>query len=385
MKNKLDKEVDKKELNDVITLSKKILQILYIVFIAVIILAGIIALRMLNVFPIILEVLRVVSPFFIGFAFAWLLRPIVLRLNKKINNNTLSSILVFAVFALVLFLILYIFIPTVYEEVNELVGLIPSFIERITNWINDFFANFKDSGLDLEEFKNNLLINLTKYGTGLATEMPTNIINFIISLFSGIGTFVMGLIIGVYMLIDYDNILIHCRKILPLNIQDDAHKLSSRMSTEVRKCVNGTFLVALMVLICDSLGFAIIGLNAPLLFGILCGLTDLIPYIGPYIGGAAALIVGLTQDPLVGIGALIVCVIVQLVENYILQPIVMSKASSLHPIVIIIALLVFGHFFGIIGMILATPTLTILRVIIEFILEKMKIKLEKKKKKKYVI
>ena len=376
MKNKLDKEVDKKELNDVITLSKKILQILYIVFIAVIILAGIIALRMLNVFPIILEVLRVVSPFFIGFAFAWLLRPIVLRLNKKINNNTLSSILVFAVFALVLFLILYIFIPTVYEEVNELVGLIPSFIERITNWINDFFANFKDSGLDLEEFKNNLLINLTKYGTGLATEMPTNIINFIISLFSGIGTFVMGLIIGVYMLIDYDNILIHCRKILPLNIQDDAHKLSSRMSTEVRKCVNGTFLVALMVLICDSLGFAIIGLNAPLLFGILCGLTDLIPYIGPYIGGAAALIVGLTQDPLVGIGALIVCVIVQLVENYILQPIVMSKASSLHPIVIIIALLVFGHFFGIIGMILATPTLTILRVIIEFILEKMKIKLE---------
>lgn len=376
MKNKLDKEVDKKELNDVITLSKKILQILYIVFIAVIILAGIIALRMLNVFPIILEVLRVVSPFFIGFAFAWLLRPIVLRLNKKINNNTLSSILVFAVFALVLFLILYIFIPTVYEEVNELVGLIPSFIERITNWINDFFANFKDSGLDLEEFKNNLLINLTKYGTGLATEMPTNIINFIISLFSGVGTFVMGLIIGVYMLIDYDNILIHCRKILPLNIQDDAHKLSSRMSTEVRKCVNGTFLVALMVLICDSLGFAIIGLNAPLLFGILCGLTDLIPYIGPYIGGAAAVIVGLTQDPLVGIGALIVCVIVQLVENYILQPIVMSKASSLHPIVIIIALLVFGHFFGIIGMILATPTLTILRVIIEFILEKMKIKLE---------
>jgi predicted PurR-regulated permease PerM len=376
MKNKLDKEVDKKELNDVITLSKKILQILYIVFIAVIILAGIIALRMLNVFPIILEVLKVVSPFFIGFAFAWLLRPIVLRLNKKINNNTLSSILVFAVFALVLFLILYIFIPTVYEEVNELVGLIPSFIERITNWINDLFANFKDSGLDLEEFKNNLLINLTKYGTGLATEMPTNIINFIISLFSGIGTFVMGLIVGVYMLIDYDNILIHCRKILPLNIQDDAHKLSSRMSTEVRKCVNGTFLVALMVLICDSLGFAIIGLNAPLLFGILCGLTDLIPYIGPYIGGAAAVIVGLTQDPLVGIGALIVCVIVQLVENYILQPIVMSKASSLHPIVIIIALLVFGHFFGIIGMILATPTLTILRVIIEFILEKMKIKLE---------
>ncbi len=376
MNNKLNKEVDKKELNEVITLSKKILQILYIVFIAVIILAGIVALRILNIFPILLDILKVVSPFFIGFAFAWLLRPVVFRLNKKINNNTLSSIIVFAVFALIVFLILYIFIPTVYEEVNELVGLIPSFIERITNWINDFFSKFRDSGLDLEEFKNNLLLNLTKYGTGLATEMPTNIINFVISLFSGIGTFVMGLIVGVYMLIDYDNISKYCKNLFPLNLQDDVHKLSSKMSIEVRKCVNGTFLVALMVLICDSLGFAIVGLNAPLLFGMLCGLTDLIPYIGPYIGGAAAVVVGLTQDPLVGIGALIVCVIVQLVENYILQPIVMSKASSLHPIIIIIALLVFGHFFGIIGMILATPTLTILRVIVEFALEKMNLRKE---------
>ena len=103
----------------------------------------------------------------------------------------------------------------------------------------------------------------------------------------------------------------------------------------------------------DSIGFALVGLNAPLLFGLFCGITDLIPYIGPYIGGAVAVIVGLTQDPLIGIGTLIICVIVQIVESYILQPIVMSKSSNLHPIVIIIALLVFGHFFGILGMVLA--------------------------------
>lgn len=370
MNKKVDKEVDKKELNEVITLSKRMLKILYFVMIAILILAFIIAVQKLNIFPIILDVLKVVSPFFIGFVFAWLLRPIVLWLNKKTNNNTLSSIMVFAVFVLVLFLILYIFVPTVYEEVNELVGLIPSFIERITNWINEFFSKFNENGIDLNDFKNNLLTNLTTYGTGIASTLPTNIINIIVSLFSGIGTFVMGLIVGIYMLIDYDSIGNHFRNLFPLHMQDDVHKLSTKMSFEVRKCVNGTFLVALMVLVCDSLGFAIVGLNAPLLFGMLCGLTDLIPYIGPYIGGAAAVIVGLTQDPLVGIGALIVCTIVQLTENYVLQPIVMSKASSLHPIIIIIALLVFGHFFGILGMILATPTLTVIRVLVEFILEK---------------
>lgn len=370
MNKKLEKEVDKKELNEVIGLSKRILKILYFVMIAVLILAFIIAVQKLNLFPIILSVLKVVSPFFIGFVFAWLLRPAVLWLNKKTNNNTLSSIMVFAVFVLILFLILYIFVPTVYEEVNELVGLIPSFIERISNWLNEFFTKFSSNGIDLNEFKNNVLTNLTAYGTGLTSTLPENIINFIVSLLSGVGTVALGLIVGIYMLIDYDSIAKHFKNLFPLHMQDDVHNLATKMSVEVRKCVNGTFLVALMVLICDSLGFAIIGLNAPLLFGMLCGLTDLIPYIGPYIGGAAAVIVGLTQDPLIGIGALIVCTIVQLIENYVLQPIVMSKASSLHPIIIIIALLVFNYFFGIVGMILATPTLTIVRVIVEFILEK---------------
>ena len=92
---KKNENVDTKELNEVITLSKRILKILYFVFIAVLILAGIIAVQRLNIFPVVLDILRVISPFFIGFVFAWLLRPLVLKLNKKINNNALSSIIVF--------------------------------------------------------------------------------------------------------------------------------------------------------------------------------------------------------------------------------------------------------------------------------------------------
>lgn len=375
MKNKHD-NLDTKELNEVIGLSKRILKILYYVFIVVLILAVIIALQKLNIMNIIKDILIVISPFFIGFAFAWLLRPIVLRLNKTTKNNALSSIIVFAIFVTILFIILYVFIPTLYEEVNELVGLIPSFIERITTYINDIFNKFSSNGIDLNDFQNKVLTNLTLYGTDIASALPTNIINFIISLFSGIGTVAMGLIVGIYMSIDYDSISSHFKNLIPLHLQDDLSKLSNKMSVEVRKCVNGTFLVALMVLVCDSLGFAIVGLNAPLLFGLLCGLTDLIPFIGPYIGGAAAVIVGLTQDPLIGIGALIVCTIVQLVENYVLQPVVMSKASSLHPVIIIISLLVFGRFFGILGMILATPTLTIVRVLIEFLIEKTNLRKE---------
>ncbi len=371
MKNKIDKEVNKNELNEVISLSKKILKVLYFVFIAFLILAAIVAIQKLNIIGIILEFLKVISPFFIGFVAAWLLRPLVLKLNEKTHNNTFSSIIVFSSFVLILGVLLYTFIPTIYTEVNELVGLLPGFIEEITNNINDFFKAMASNGVNLGDFKDKLVLTITNFGTDIAKGLPTMLINIIISLFSGIGTFVMGLIIGIYMLIDYENIGKHFKNLFPKKLQNDVYILSTRMSTEVRKCVNGTFLVALMVLVCDSIGFTLVGLNAPLLFGLFCGITDLIPYIGPYIGGAAAVLVGFTQDPLIGIGTLIICVIVQVVESYILQPIVMSRASNLHPIVIIIALLVFGHFFGILGMVLATPCLTILRVLFEFTKEKL--------------
>lgn len=373
MKNKLEKGIDTKELNDVISLSKKILKILYFVFIACLILAIIIAMQKTNVLNIILDFISVISPFFIGFVLAWYLRPLAVKLGEKIHSNTLASVIIFASFILILFILLYIFVPTVYDEVNELVGLLPSWMESITNGIKEFFTNFEEQGLNLGDFPDKLLTNITSFGVDIAKNLPNTIITFVVALFSGVGTFAMGLIIGIYMLIDYDNIAKHFKKIFPKKYQKDAHHLAERMSGEVRKCVNGTFLVALMVLICDSVGFALVGLNAPILFGLFCGITDLIPFIGPYIGGATAVIVGFTQDPLIGIGTLIICVIVQLVENYILQPIVMSRASSIHPVIIIIALLVFGHFFGILGMVLATPILTILRVLLEFANEKLNI------------
>ena len=156
-------------------------------------------------------------------------------------------------------------------------------------------------------------------------------------------------IVGLYMLFDFDNISVQFLKLIPEKHRDEIRELLTNIGTEVRKTVNGTLLVALMVLVCDTVAFTIIGLESPLLFGVLCGLTDLIPYIGPYIGGAAAVVVGFSMSTPIGIATLIACVVVQLVENYILQPVVMSKAIELNPVIIIVGLLVFGHFFGVIG------------------------------------
>ena len=215
MKNKLEKEIDTKELNDVISLSKKILKILYFVFIACLILAIIIAIQKTNVLNIILDFINVISPFFIGFVLAWYLRPLAVKLGEKVHSNTLASVIIFASFILILFLLLYIFVPTVYDEVNELVGLLPSWMESITNGIKEFFTNFEEQGLNLGDFPDKLLTNITSFGVDITKNLPNTIITFVVSLFSGVGTFAMGLIIGIYMLIDYDNIAKHFKKIFP--------------------------------------------------------------------------------------------------------------------------------------------------------------------------
>ena len=123
----------------------------------------------------------------------------------------------------------------------------------------------------------------------------------------------------------------------------------------------------------STLGYSVIGLSTPLLFGLICGITNIIPYIGPWIGGAICVIVGFTISPMVGIFAALVAFAIQQIDSIILQPLVMGKTMKLHPVTIMIGLLVFGYFFGMIGMIFATPIMAGVKIIINHFDEKFEI------------
>ncbi len=363
-------QINNNDLNGLISLGKKILNLIYIISIVGIILGILVVIKELKVMPFILELLGVLSSFFIGFIFAWLFRPLVKKMNKKLPN-AVSSLLVFSGVVIIIILFMYVFIPLLYNEVNELAGKIPSIIEVSSNKAETILDRIDIEQFDVSKIVDETIAGVKVYFTDLTKSLPNSIINVFLSLFSGIGTFVMGLIIGLYMLMDYDNIGKFMKKLLPKKYRSEISDLFNEIGVEARKCVNGTLTVACMVFVCDSIGFALVGLDAPVLFGLFCGITDLIPYIGPYIGGAAAVIVGFTNSTFIGAATLIICIIVQVLESYVLQPIVMSKVSNLHPVVIIIGLLIFGHFFGILGMVLATPTMAIINVILKYTLGKI--------------
>lgn len=375
-KNKIDTE----GLNEVIYLVKNILKVLFIALIISIGLIGVILFRELGIFKFIGNVLNVLSPLFIGFIIAWLFSPLVDKLTKKGLPRIIASLIVYVLFILFLVVFFRIFIPIIYTEFNELIKTLPGILEDITDFINNIFSKIEMNNSNMENIKEGILKAVNEYGNNISSSIPTTVVNIMSSLFSGLGSVFFGLIIGLYMLFDFDNVSILFLRLIPKKHQIEIGGLLDNIGIEVRKCVNGTLLVACMVFVCDTIGFSIVGLKSALLFGLFCGITDLIPYIGPYIGTAVATIVGLTQSPLIGIGVLIIAIIVQLIESYVLQPIVMSKATKLHPVTIICGLLIFGHFFGIIGMILATPLMSIFKVIWKFTFDKYK-KYEEKQRK----
>ena len=371
---KLFKQKDKlnmEEVNDVISLSKKILHLLYTVMIIAIILIVTIIAREWGIWNFILNILSVLAPFFLGFILAWILNPLVTRLERKKIPRTLGAFIVYAAFLLVLLLFIRFLIPTIYQQLQILIANLPGILKELEVFINNIFDKLGSiQGIDFQAIQESILTTISGYFSSLMTSVPTMIMNFASGFVSSIITICFGLVIGIYMLIDFDSINGHLLHLLPEKNRFEASLLIANISTEVRKSVNGTLMVATMVFICDSIGFWIVGLQAPVLFGLLCGITDLIPYVGPYIGGAVAVIIGFSQSPLVGFLTLIVAIIVQLLENNVLQPLIMSKTMKLHPVTIIVGLLIFEHFFGIIGMILCTPCIALAKVVWKFFKEK---------------
>lgn len=360
-------KINYKKINEVVSLTSKILNLVYIAMIIGIIFIATLLVKEWGILKFVMTILKVATPFFIGFVIAWLFNPLVVKLENRGWNRAVASMIIFLVFILIIFAFFSMLIPTIYTQLNDLIASLPGIFNSLKNWITNFLNNFNSSDMvDVASIEANIFKSMEDLGTNITTNLPSMIMNIVGVVFSGLGTMAISLVVGLYLLFDFNNAIDHLLKYIPKTHKYEIETLINQIGEELRKCVRGTLTIACMVFVCDSLGFAIAGLKAPILFGLLCGITDLIPYIGPYIGGAAAVIVGFSQNPMTGIIVLSVAVVVQLIENYVLQPVVMSKSVDLHPVTIIIGLLIFGHFFGIIGMILAMPIMSLIKVVYRF-------------------
>ena len=383
--NNKEKEVDIASLNHILRVGKNLIDIGYIMAIVCIILLGTYLLKEWNIFKYIGELLMVISPIFIGFLIAWLFEPLVSSLQNRKVPRIVGCILVYLFLLGSLFLTIYLFVPSLAYQVKDFVTAAPKIFEDITDFIIGFVEKLNlGSIIKVDTLKENVMKNITEWGLGIGSDVPKYLLSIGKSIISGGFNFSLGLMIGFYLLFDFDKVNHTIYSLVPKSWKENYKELTHRINTSLRSYVQGVLLVMFLVFITQGVGLSIAGMKAPILFALFCAVTDIIPYFGPYIGALPAVIVGFTISPLTGVCVIISILVVQLLENNFYQPLIMGHTMKLHPVAIMAGLLIFQHFFGIIGMVIATPCIACCKVILVFILEQTGIIGQKEEKQKEI-
>ncbi len=370
-RNKKEKEIDVTSLNHILRTGKKLINIGYFMAILALIILGTFLIKEWKILGILKEFIIVISPIFIGFLVAWLFEPLVKKLQEKKVPRLLGCILSYLIILGVIFLIAYMFIPSLVTQIKDFVAAAPEIFKELTKFATNIIERFDTNHLvNIKNVKKEITSIISNFGTGLVSNLPEYALSIGKSIINGGLNFVLGLMIGFYLLFDFDKVNENIDKMLPKTWKENFRELTKRINTSLRSYVQGVLLVMFLVFLTQSIGLTLAGMEAPLLFALFCAVTDVIPYFGPYIGGIPAVIVGFTISPITGICVLISILVVQLLENNFYQPLIMGHTMQLHPVTIMLGLLIFEHFFGILGMVIATPVIACIKVLLIFINEK---------------
>lgn len=371
---KENKEIDYRSVNDVLSLTKKILSVLLILLVILISWVTLMIIGELEIKDILLTIIGILSPLFIGLVVAWLLNPFVKWLTKKRIKRPFGVVIAYLLLIGVFALLIGTIIPVLYDQIIDFADTLPSLFTTIEEWMTGFFNNLNNNlPVDLETVKENAFAQVETFGNELYSSLPGMLLNAGKTIVSGFSTFLVGLVIGFFLLLSFDNMEETYIYLFPKKWRKDAETLISKINTSLKNYVLGVAVDAFIVFIICSITFSVVGLRAPLLFAVFCAITNVIPYVGPYIGAIPAVIVGFTMSPTIGLLTIASIVVIQFIEGNFLQEYIMSKTTKLHPVTIIIGLLVFQHFWGILGMVFSTPIIAILKIIFNFIDHKLHI------------
>ena len=363
MDNK-EKKLDFKTLNELIKTGNILLKIMLAMVILAIAILIIYLIDKTSVLVILGKIISILSPLFIGLLIAWLVEPAINYFVKNKVGRKLATVVVYLILIFIIILIAALIVPEFIAQVNELITRIPNFLKSINTFINDTFKSTAD--FDLSSVKESLINTINNFVNNFTSENLTGIVEKLSSSIKVVSNFVLGILIAFYLSLDFKNVNKYVSILVPNRFHEDIKKITTPLNEMLRNYVNGTLLSCLFVMILSLIGFLISGVSSPLLFAIFCAITNLIPYFGPYIGGIPVILIGFTMNPYVGLGCLITVVLVQFLEGNILNPLIVGKAVSLHPVILMLSLLVFEYFFGIFGMVIAVPIVATIKIVLLF-------------------
>ena len=315
----------------------------------------------------------VIMPFIIGGLIAYILNPLVNKLEKRKLPRWLATALIYLLFLIVIVLCMNYFIPKLYSNISDLISNIPRYTEEYNERFDNFQATINYSSLP-SQIKNIVISQIHANVFAIQNVFLAflkNSIGTINSIFSLIVNFILGLIIGFYILKDTDYFKKQAASLVPRRLRGTANSAVSEINILVTGFIQGQLLIAAIVGTLEIIGLSIAGVKYAFILGLIGGIANIIPYFGPFIGAVPAISIALLDSPTKALFVALVFVIVQQIDNALITPRVMSEKCGMHPLLIIFVVLLGGSLFGIVGLVLAVPITAIIKVIGGKIIERI--------------
>jgi len=303
-------------------------------------------------------------PFLISIFLYFLLNPIVNLIEKAKIPRTLAILILYVIFVGAIVLVIGLIGPVVVRQINQLINNIPEYVKSSKDLFNylmhtDLYNWVQEQKL-LEKVNSSMLKWLTDFTDNITAGMQTAI---------GVITSITVTIITVpfilfYMFKDGKKFPLAVMRFIPVNYRNEGLNIIRETGETLGTYIQGQTLVCLAVGFLTFIGFLIIHLPYALLLGLIIAVTNIIPYLGPFIGAAPAVIVGLLDTPSKALLAVIVVVVVQQIDGNIMSPLIIGKRLDMHPLTIIVLLLVAGNLAGVLGMILAVPVYAVAKTVV---------------------
>lgn len=309
----------------------------------------------------------VLTPFLLAALLAYIGDPLVDRLEARKLSRTLAVSVVFLGLSLIALVLLFILVPLVEKQLSTFISRLPVYVDWLQTtampWAQARFG--LEQVPDVGELKQVLQAHWQQAG-GLVVNLLASIGNSGAALLALLANIVLVPLVTFYMLRDWDVMVARVHELLPRSIEPLVAKLATESDDVLGAFMRGQLLVMLSLSVIYSVGLLLMGLDYALLIGMIAGLVSFVPYLGMIIGVLLAVAAGLFQfHDIVALWPLLVVFGVgQLLESFVLTPMLVGDKIGLHPVAVIFAIAAFGQLFGFFGILLALPVAAVIVVII---------------------
>ena len=342
------------------------------------------------------RVLNVLMPFLMGILIAMIMNPIInwiskimeqfLKLKKKKVRIILASVLAYMlVLGLILICIIFI-VPQVFSSISELVNSLPKMYRLTTDFFNNLQQHFPNTDMsDIQKTVNDMLPSLITTIRNFSTDIVPAIYSASVSIVQWLLNAIVAVIVSIYILGDKKNLKKLIKIILYSFVPEEYISGSIQI---LRECNNifTNFMVskALDSLIIGCLCFifmTIFGLDYAVLISMVVGITNMIPYFGPFIGAIPGFLILLIVNPWKSLGFLVLILILQQFDGLYLGPKLMGSSVGMKPLWIIVSITLGGKIAGVLGMFLSVPIGAILVYLATLLIDRILLKKNINRKK----